>query len=130
MNKLKQISTNKAPKAIGPYSQAIKVGDFIFCSGQIGLNPQTNALVEGGIEKEIEQALSNLSSVLESGGVSFKNVVRVDIFLTNIDDFPKVNEIYAEYFSFSPKPARQTVEVSNLPKGANIEISCIAYRII
>ena len=127
MNKLKQINTDQAPKVVGPYSQAIKIGDFLFCSGQIGINPKTNTLIEGGVEKEAEQTLKNLSVVLNAGGLGFKNVVRCDIFIKNIADFIKVNEIYGKYFSSDPKPARQTVEVSNLPKGALIEISCIAY---
>ena len=128
MKKLQQINTVTAPKAVGPYSQAIKVDKFVFCSGQIGLEPKTNTLVEGGVEKEAEQTLKNLSAVLEAAGLSFKNVIRTDIFLTNINDFSKVNEIYGKHFSKDPKPARQTVEVSKLPKGANIEVSCIAYK--
>lgn len=121
------INTEKAPKAIGPYSQAIKVGNLVFCAGQIGLDPNTNTLVIGGIEKEIEQVLNNLSGVLEAAGVNLENVVRTDIFITNMDDFTKVNEIYGKYFNADPKPARVTVEVSHLPKGASIEISCIAH---
>ncbi len=127
MNKLQDINTNKAPKAVGPYSQAIRADRFIFCSGQIGLDPKTNILVKGGIEKETEQVLKNLSKVLKATGLNFKNVVRCDIFIKNMGDFAKVNEIYEKYFSSNPKPARQTVEVSNLPKNALIEISCIAY---
>ncbi len=128
MNKLQDINTNKAPKAVGPYSQAIRANRFIFCSGQIGLDPKTNILVKGGIEKETEQVLKNLSAVLESVNLKLNNVVRVDIFLTNIKDFAKVNEVYATYFKSDPKPARQTIEVSNLPKEAHIELSCIAYQ--
>lgn len=127
MKKLKQIKTKNAPAAVGPYSQAVKAGEFIFCSGQIGLDPKTNNLATGGVEKETKQVLKNLSQVLKAGGSSFKDVVRADIFLTDMNDFSKVNEIYAGYFTDEPKPTRQTVAVAALPKGAKIEISCIAY---
>lgn len=127
MNKLKEIKTQKVPSAAGPYSQAVVAGNFVFCSGQIGLNPKTNTVVKGGTEKEAKQALKNIGNVLKAAGCNFKDVVRVDIFLANIDDFVKVNEVYATFFTNDPKPARQTVEVSKLPKGATIEISCIAY---
>lgn len=127
INYLQKIQSKSAPTSAGPYSQAIKVGGFIFCSGQIGLNPRTNNLVRGGVEKEMKQALKNLSQVLKAGGASFKNVVRVDIFLTNINDFNQVNEIYGQYFTNEPRPARQTSVVVALPKKAKIEISCIAY---
>lgn len=126
--KTKQIETDKAPKAVGPYSQAVSFKNFIFCSGQIGLDPKTGELVNGGIEEETEQVLKNLSEVLKKAGTDFKKVLKCDIFITNISDFSKVNEIYAKYFSFNPKPARQTVEVSKLPKKAHIEIACIAFK--
>jgi 2-iminobutanoate/2-iminopropanoate deaminase len=124
----KRINTDKAPKSAGPYSQAIKAGNFVFCSGQIGLNPKTNQLVTGGVEKETKQTLKNLLEVLKASKLSFKNVVKSEIFLTDIKNFEKVNKIYGEFFLKDPKPARVTVEVSNLPKGASIEISCIAYE--
>lgn len=127
MNKLKEIKTQKVPVAIGPYSQAVVAGNFIFCSGQIGLKPKTNSLVKDGIEKETRQILKNIGNILKAAGCNFKDVVRVDMFLINIDDFTKVNEIYATFFQSDPKPARQTIEVSKLPKGASIEISCLAY---
>lgn len=124
---MKEITTNKAPKAVGPYSQAINAGSFVFCSGQIGLDPQSGNLVEG-IENQTKQVLENLSAVLAAEGLSLKDVVKSDIFITSIIDFTVVNEIYGRYFSSDPKPARTTVEVSNLPKGALIEISCIACK--
>lgn len=121
-----EIKTEKAPKAVGPYSQAIKSGDLIFCSGQIGINPIVGNLVDGGIEAQTEQVLKNLFAVLEAADLNFKNVVKTDIFITNMEDYSKVNKIYGEYFNTDPKPARVTVGVSSLPKGALIEISCIA----
>lgn len=124
--KLKQLNSKNSPKAVGPYSQAIKAGNFVFCSGQIGLDPKTNSLVDGAIEEETKQTLNNLKEVLKAAKLSLKDVVRVDIFITDIEHFSKVNEIYGKYFIHDPKPARQTVEVSKLPKEANIEISCIA----
>lgn len=126
--KITKVDTNKAPEAVGPYSQAIRVGDFIFCSGQIGIDSVTGSLVEGGIEKETEMVLKNLLEVLRVEKLTFKNVVKVDIFITNISDFTKVNKIYGKYFNTDPKPARATVEVSNLPKDAKIEMSCIACK--
>lgn len=125
MKNLEEIKTDKAPKTVGPYSMAVKTDSLIFVSGQIGIDPTTNNLVEG-VDNQTEQVLKNLSSILEAAGVSLENVVRCDIFLKSIADFAKVNEIYGKYFINNPKPARQTVEVSNLPKGALIEISCIA----
>lgn len=124
----KAIETDNAPKAVGPYSQAVVVGNFVFCSGQIGLNPDTQALVEGGVETEAIQVLENLKAVLTAAGLTLKHVVKSEIFIKNISDFAKANDIYARYFTTDPKPARATIEVSNLPKGALIEISCIAYK--
>ena len=122
----KSIKTSNAPSAIGPYSQAIEVNNFIFCSGQIGVNPKTNIVVSG-IKAQTQQALKNLRYVLVSANSSLDYVVRVDIFLKKINDFNAVNEVYSKFFKKDP-PARQTVEVSNLPKNAFIEISCIAYK--
>jgi 2-iminobutanoate/2-iminopropanoate deaminase len=124
---MKEIKTDKAPKAVGPYSQAIYAGDFLFCSGQIGVDPQTNEIVKGGVKSETEQVLKNLSAVLEKSGAKLSDVVRCDIFIKDMGDYKIVNEIYGEYFSHDPKPARLTVEVASLPKCALIEISCIAY---
>lgn len=123
---LKQITTKKAPSAIGPYSQAIKAGSFLFCSGQLPIDPKSGVLVEG-IEAQTKQVLQNLLSVLKEAGGDFSNVVRTDIFLLHIQEFAKVNGIYASYFSTDPKPARQTAAVASLPKNALIEISCIAF---
>jgi len=122
--KLKVIKTKGAPEAIGPYSQAIIAGGLVFCSGQIGLEPKTGKLVEGGIVDQTERAILNLKAVLEAAGSSLGNVVKTTVFLKNIADFQPMNEIYANYFL--GKPARATVEVSNLPKDALVEIECIA----
>jgi 2-iminobutanoate/2-iminopropanoate deaminase len=119
------IHTEKAPKAIGPYSQAIRVGDFVFCAGQGGLDPATGKLVEGGIEAETRRTLRNLAAVLEAAGSSLSRIVKTTVFLTDIDDFQKMNAIYAEFFP-SPPPARSTVQVSRLPAGAHVEIEAIA----
>lgn len=120
---MKYVHTDKAPQAVGPYSQAIVANGFVYCSGQIGLTPD-GQLVEG-LEQQTRQIMSNLQAVLEEAGSSLEHVVKTTIFITNINDFVKVNEIYGEYFSVH-KPARATVEVSSLPKGAVIEIEAIA----
>lgn len=122
--KIEVVSTEKAPKALGPYSQALKVGNFVFCAGQIGIDPKTGRLKEG-IEAQTKQVLENLKAVLQEAGSSLEKVVKTTIFLKNVEDFGRVNEIYAKYFSKN-KPARSTVEVSALPKGALIEIEAIA----
>ena len=119
------VYTEKAPKAIGPYSQAIRVGDFVFCAGQAGLDPITGRLVEGGIEAETRRVLQNLAGALEAAGSSLSRVVKTTVFLTNLDDFQKMNAIYAEFFPSAP-PARSTVQVSRLPAGACVEIEAIA----
>lgn len=121
---MKTIVTEKAPKAIGPYSQAIVTGDFIFCSGQIGIDPVSGNLVEG-IEKQTRQVLENLQQVLLAAGSGLEGVVKTTVYIKNIGDFPTMNEIYATYFQ-EHKPARATVEVSNLPKAALIEIEAVA----
>ena len=118
------ISTKNAPEAIGPYSQAVKQGNFIFFSGQIALRID-GSMALGGIEEETKQALNNLKAVLESSGASLIDVVKTTIYLTDLNNFPIVNKIYAEYFRENP-PARATIGVSNLPKGALIEIDMIA----
>src|SRR3989344_8365781 len=127
MKEFKEIKTDKVPVAVGPYSQAIAAGDFVFCSVQIGLDPGTGDLVGSDLSDQTRQALTNLNNVLAAAGLGFKDVVRTDIFLTNMNDFSTVNEIYASFFQSDPKPARQTVCVTSLPKGAKIEISAIAY---
>ena len=119
------IATDHAPKAIGPYEQAIKVGDFIYTSGQIPLDPKTGALVHGGIKEQTRQALENLKAVLEAANSSLPKVVKATVFLKNIADFAAMNEIYAEYLG-QAKPARSTVAVAELPRGALVEIDFIA----
>ena len=123
--KKKVIQTEKAPKAIGPYSQAIQAGDFLFLSGQIPLDPVTGELVKGDIRQHTERVLKNLNVILESQKLSMGNVAKVTIFLKDMGDFSQVNEVYATYFPSSP-PARSTVEVSRLPRDVDIEIEAIA----
>ena len=124
--KKKVIQTDKAPKAIGPYSQAIRAGNFLFLSGQIPLDPKTGELVKADIGKQTQQVLENIKGVLESQKLGMEDVVKVTIFLKNIGDFNRVNEVYSTYFLSSP-PARSTVEVAKLPKDADIEIEAIAF---
>ena len=119
------ISTEKAPAAIGPYSQAVKVGNLLFTSGMIPIDPATNTLVEGGIEVQAERALENVKALLEASGTSLDKVVKTVVFIKNMDDFAKVNEIYAKYFT-SNFPARSCVEVARLPKDVLIEMEAIA----
>lgn len=110
------IETEKAPKAIGPYSQAVKYESLIFISGQIAIDPQTEEFIGGDIVKQTERVMENIKGILEEAGLSFEHVIKTTIYLKNIDDFQKVNEVYGRYFK-NHKPARATVEVSNLPKG-------------
>jgi 2-iminobutanoate/2-iminopropanoate deaminase len=121
------ITTTGAPGAVGPYSQAIGIGDLVFCSGQIGLDPATGNLVEGGIEAQTERVLRNLTAVLDAAGLGFADVVKTTIFLADIDDFATVNGIYGTYMP-DPPPARSTFAVAALPKGAIVEIEAIAVR--
>ncbi len=125
MVKKKVIQTEKAPKAIGPYSQAIQAGNFLFLSGQIPLDPKTGELVKGDIRKQTQQVLENIKGILESQGLGMENVVKSTIFLKDIANFNQVNEVYATYFPSSP-PARSTVEVAKLPRDADIEIEALA----
>jgi len=119
------ISTPNAPAAIGPYSQAIKAGNLLFLSGQIPLDPKTGNLVEGGIEEQTRQVFANIGAILQAAGASFDHVVTASVFLADMNQFGKVNEIYATYFS-SPAPARATVQVARLPKDALVEIQVVA----
>ena len=119
------ISTPSAPAAIGPYSQAIKSGSLLFLSGQIPLDPATGNLVAGGIEEQTRQVFTNIGAILEAAGLSFDAVVSATVYVMDMNDFAKVNEIYATYFS-SPAPARATVQVARLPKDARVEIQVIA----
>ena len=124
MNKV-TVSTDNAPKAIGPYEQGIKVGDFVYASGQIPLDPRTGALIAGGITEQTRQVMENLHAILEAGGSSLDRVVKATVFLKNIADFAAMNEVYAEYLG-QAKPARSTVAVADLPRGALVEIDFIA----
>lgn len=123
----KLISTSKAPAAIGPYSQANFAGGILYISGQIPLNAETGKLEEG-IEKETHQVMKNLEAILQEAGMTFKNVVKATIFLKNMDDFVVMNDIYASYLDSENFPARETVQVSCLPKNVDIEISMIAHQ--
>lgn len=119
------IKTEKAPAAIGPYSQAVKHGDFVFVSGCLGINPATGQLADGGVEAQARQSLENLKEVLEAAGSSFDKVVKATVFIKDMNDFPKINEIYGEYFTKN-HPARSCVEVARLPKDGLVEIEAIA----
>ncbi len=121
------ISTNKAPKAVGPYSQAVKMGDFLFCSGQISINPETNEVFTGDIKTQTQMVLKNIEGVLTAANLGFENIIKTTIFLTDMNDFAVVNEIYASAFKAEP-PARSTVAVLALPKGVNVEIEVIAHK--
>ena len=122
------IKTNTAPDPVGPYNQAIKAGNFIYCSGQIAINPSNNQIdCLGDIKGETTQVLNNLKAVLIASGASLKDVIKTTIFLTDLKNFQKVNDIYSEFFQNEPSPARACVEVSSLPKGVLIEIDCVAY---
>lgn len=121
----KVIQTDKAPKAIGPYSQAIQAGNLLFLSGQIPIDPKTGELTEGDIRQQTQQVLENIKGLLESQGLGMEDVTKVTIFLKDIGSFNQVNEVYATYFSSSP-PARSTIEVAKLPRNAEIEIEAIA----
>lgn len=122
----KIIFTDKAPAPIGPYSQAILSGNTLYTSGQIAINPKTNELVTDSIETETEQVMQNLKAVLEAANMSFDNVIKATIFIMNMGDFVKINSIYSQFFTNENAPARETVQVSCLPKYVNIEISMIA----
>ena len=122
------IKTSNAPDPVGPYNQAIKAGNFIFCSGQIAINPKTNNVdCLGNIEEETIQVLQNLKAVLNAGGATFKDVIKTTIFLTDLKNFQVVNKIYSNYFDGKNSPARACVEVSSLPKEVMIEIDCVAF---
>ena len=125
---IEPIETNSAPKPVGPYNQAVLVENWLYCSGQIALDPSTGVMMgNGNIEEETRQVLKNLMAVVEAAGGKNSNVVRTTIYLTDLNDFAKVNAIYAETFGGSASPARACVEVSNLPKGGKIEVDCIAW---
>ena len=121
----KIVHTEKAPKAIGPYSQAIRIDDLVFTAGQVGLNPATMEIVEGGIEAQTRQVLTNLKNVLEAADSGLNFVVKTTVFLQSMNDFALMNGVYAEFFPENP-PARSTIAVAGLPKGALVEIECVA----
>ncbi|MCE5285743.1 MAG: RidA family protein [Pelosinus sp.] len=119
------VNTDLAPAAIGPYSQAVKVNGFLFVSGQIPLDPVTGQMVYGGIEPQTYQVLDNLKAILEHEGLSFANVVKTSVFLSNMNDFSKMNKVYGQFFAAEP-PARACVEVARLPRDVNVEIELVA----
>ena len=121
------IATQNAPAAIGPYSQAVQIGDLIYTAGQIPLVPGTGKLIEGGIEEQTRQVLQNLANILEAAGSSLAHVVKTTIFVTNLGDFAAINQVYGGFFAGDP-PARSTVQVAALPMGANIEIEVVAIK--
>lgn len=122
------IQTSKAPAPIGPYNQAILSGNTLYTSGQIALDPETGELVMSSIESETTQVMENMKAVLEAAGMTFENVVKTSIFISDMNNFAKINSVYAQYFNEATAPARETVEVANLPKFVNVEISMIAIK--
>lgn len=123
----KIIFTPQAPAAVGPYSQAVQSGDFLFCSGQIAIDPATNEVLKVDVQAQTEQVMKNIRAVLAAADLGFDHIIKTTIFLTDMADFAKVNEVYARHFTAAP-PARSTVAVSALPKGVNVEIEVIARR--
>lgn len=124
----KIIYTEKAPAPIGPYNQAVLIGDMLYTSGQIALNPTTMELVLDSIEIETKQVMENMKAVLEAAGMDFSNVVKTTIFIMDMNDFARINSVYGSYFNEETAPARETVQVACLPKNVNVEISMIAAR--
>ena len=124
---MKAISTAAAPAAIGPYSQAIEIGNLVFCSGQLPIDPATGAFPEGGIEAQTRQSLKNAAAILEAAGTDMHHVIKTTVFLASMDDFAAMNGVYAEAFT-EPFPARSAVAVKTLPKGALVEIECVAEK--
>ena len=123
--KLQTVATDKAPKAVGPYSQAVRTGDFLFCAGQIPLDPASGILVAGDIKEQTERVLENIKAILASQGLGLDRVVKTTVFMTNLADFAAMNGVYAKHFPSNP-PARSTVQVAALPKGAQVEIEVVA----
>jgi 2-iminobutanoate/2-iminopropanoate deaminase len=119
------VSTQDAPQAIGPYSQAIKLGNVVYTAGQIPLDPTTGKIIEGDIEQQTERVMQNLQAILEASGSSLDRVIKTTCFLASLDDFQRFNQVYGRYFTQQP-PARSTVEVSRLPAGARVEVECMA----
>jgi 2-iminobutanoate/2-iminopropanoate deaminase len=123
----KIIHTDQAPAPVGPYSQAVEVGNLVFCSGQIAIDPKTNEVLKGSVEEQARLVMKNVEALLKGAGVSCNHVVKTTIYLTDMNDFAKVNAVYGEYFTNTP-PARSTVAVSALPKGVNVEVEVIAHK--
>lgn len=121
----KILKTDKAPEPVGPYSQAVEANGFLFLSGQIPLDPETNELINGTIEEATDRICKNLQGVLEARGLTFQHVVKTSVFLTDLGEFAKMNEVYAKYFG-SPGPARSTIQVAALPRGVRVEIELVA----
>ena len=124
---MKQIHTDNAPKALGPYSQAIEAGGMVFASGQVPIDPATDQFVEGGIKEQTRQSLTNARNILREAGTDLPHVAKTTVFLSDMDNFAAMNEVYAEFFQ-QPYPARSAVAVKTLPKGALVEIECIAVK--
>lgn len=124
---IKKIESASAPKAIGPYSQAVRAGDYVYISGQIPINPTSNLIVSGGVKEQTMQVLINIQGILKAEGLGFENVVKSEVFLTDLGHFQEMNEVYATFFENDIRPARTTVQVVALPKNAMVEIACTAY---
>ena len=124
---MKTIQTTKAPAAIGPYSQAVEANGFVFASGQLGINPATGEFVEGDVQAQTRQALTNARAIMKEAGLDLNNVIKTTVFLSDMANFAAMNEIYSEFFS-EPYPARSAVAVKTLPKNALVEVECIAVR--
>ena len=122
----KIIQTDKATKPVGPYSQAVQFGNLLYCSGQISIDPKTNEVFLGPVKEQTEIVMKNIEAVLAQAGLGFKNIIKTNIFLINMSDFPIVNEVYGKYFTQNP-PARSTIAVAALPKGVHVEIEVIAH---
>lgn len=124
---MKALHSDNAPKAVGPYSQAIEANGFVFASGQLPIDPATNAFVEGGVKEQTRQSLTNAQSVLKAAGLDLSHVIKITVFLSDMADFAAMNEVYAEFFN-EPYPARSAIAVKTLPKNALVEVECIAAR--
>ena len=122
----KSVKTTEAPEAIGPYSQAIRIGDFLYTSGQISLDPKTMEMITGNIELETEKVLQNIEAILSAEGLNFGHVIKTTVYLTDLSEFTRMNQVYEKFFS-NTKPARACVQVEALPKGAKVEIDAIAH---
>lgn len=120
------VKTDQAPSALGPYSQAIKTGNFVYTAGQVGIDPPTGKLIEGGIEEQTQRVLQNVAAILQAAGTSLANVVKTTVFLSDMADFAAMNGVYKTFFNDDQPPARSTVQVAGLPLGALVEIECVA----